>query len=498
MASDTTISRLPTRLGSLGLLVLLLGVFLPMTDFFIVNVALPTIDRDLHASAGMLQLVVAGYSIAYALFLVVGSRIGDAVGRRRLFLFGMASFTIMSAACGLAPDPAVLVTARVLQGLAGALMVPQVLSTIQATTDATGRSRALGFYGATGGVAAVVGQIAGGLLVAANLAGTGWRPIFLVNVPIGLLGLVLGRRLVPDTRSHAAVPVDHAGTAALGLTVLALLVPLTEGRSLGWPVWTIILLISSPVAAMAFVRIERRIERRGGTPLVPFSVVNVASMRRGLLTAFPFFAGFAGFMFVYALATQQGAGFSPLRAGLALSPLAVTFLVTSLATARLLVRFGRRIIGVGALLQGTGIAGLLAVVLVSWPRPTMPLLVPVMAVLGVGQGLVMTPILRVVLSDVPPEIAGVGSGVLTTTQQIALATGVATIGSLYLSLASPGVLGVRDATGVVLTILVVVAGALSVLSRRLPEFALYARGARGDSTEIDVLDPEEIEALASA
>ena len=216
----------------MGLVAVLLGTFLPMTDFFIVNVALPTIDTDLHASPGMLQLVVAGYAIDYALLLVVGGRLGDGFGRRRLFMAGMAAFTLTSLACGLALTPGLLVGARVLQGVASAMMLPQVLSTIQATTAGDSRSRALGLYGATGGLAVVAGQLLGGLLVSANIAGLGWRPIFLVNVPVGVVGLVLAARFVPDTRSDAPAPVDKAGTVLLGGALLCLLVPLTEGRSL--------------------------------------------------------------------------------------------------------------------------------------------------------------------------------------------------------------------------------------------------------------------------
>src|SRR5580658_6486419 len=295
-------------LRPVGLLVVLIGVFLPMTDFFIVNVAVPTIDRDLHASAGMLQLVVAGYAIAYALLLVVGGRLGDAFGRRRLFLAGMAGFTVTSLACGLAPSVDVLVLARVLQGAASAMMLPQVLSTIQATKSGSERARALGKYGATGGIAAVTGQIVGGALVTANIAGTGWRPIFLVNVPVGLAGLLLARKLVPETRSNDPAPVDHLGTLLLGMAVLALLVPLTEGRSLGWPLWSILCLVAAPFIAVGFVRAEHRLEDRGGVPLVPFSIVRVRSLRLGVLLALPFFTGFGGFMFVYALNIQDGAG----------------------------------------------------------------------------------------------------------------------------------------------------------------------------------------------
>src|SRR5215472_11274147 len=230
------------ELTGTGLTVVLVGVLLPMLDFFIVNVALPTIDRDLHASQPLLELVVSGYATAYALLLVLGGRLGDSVGRKRLFMFGMAAFTLTSLACGLAPSAGFLVAGRVAQGASAAMMVPQVLATIQAATTGEGRAKALGRYGATGGLAAVLGQVLGGLLVSANIDGLGWRPIFLVNVPIGLAGLILARRYVPDTKHGNAAPIDGPGTIVLGLTVVALLIPLTEGRSLGWPAWTIALL----------------------------------------------------------------------------------------------------------------------------------------------------------------------------------------------------------------------------------------------------------------
>ena len=225
-----------------GLLTLLVGVFLPMVDFFIVNVALPTMQTDLHASTALLELVVSGYATAYAVLLVLGGRLGDAHGRKRLFLAGIGAFTVASLLCGIAPTGAALVAARVLQGAAAAMMVPQTLSTIQATGDPASRSRALGWFGATGGLAAVAGQLLGGVLVAANIDGTGWRVIFLVNVPVGLLGLLFVARLVPETRAARRTHIDVVGTLLLAVTLIAVLIPLTEGRALGWPLWSWLLL----------------------------------------------------------------------------------------------------------------------------------------------------------------------------------------------------------------------------------------------------------------
>jgi MFS family permease len=457
----------PAVLTSAGLAIVLVGVLLPMVDFFIVNVALPTIDRDLHASAALLELVVSAYASAYALLLVVGGRLGDTFGRKRLFLIGMAAFTLASLACGLAPTAIALVIARAAQGASAAMMVPQVLSTIQATTAGERRARALGRYGAAGGIAAVAGQLLGGLLVSANLAGSGWRPIFLVNVPVGIVGLFLARRHVPDTRSQNAARIDYHGTAALGVTVLALLIPLTEGQSLGWPAWSIGLLAAAPLAAALFAFLEVRQERSGRTPLVPPSLLRHRSMRSGLLMALPFFAGFGAFMFCYALLVQQGLHDSALAAGTALAPMAVVFLAASLSTPRLLRRFGAKVLAAGATLQGVGLIILGVTVVASWPDVSLAWLVPGMVVAGAGQGLIMSPLFGVVLSDVPPASAGAGSGVLTTTQQVALALGVATLGSLFIALARDGV-GMRDGFLVVLAIQTVIAVGLAIGARWLP------------------------------
>jgi MFS family permease len=458
-----------SRLSPLGLFTVLLGVFLPMTDFFIVNVALPTIDRDLHASTGMLQLVVADYTVAYAVLLVVGGRRGDTFGRRRMFLAGMAGFTLASLACGIAPTAAILVAVRALQGATAAMMVPQVLSTIQAKTHGTERARALGIFGACGGIATVTGQLAGGLLVSANVAGTGWRPIFLVNVPIGIAGLILARRAVPETRSPAPARIDIPGTTLLAAALLMLLIPLTEGRSLGWPLWTVVLLCLSPVAALGFAAAERRQERAGRVPLVPISLLRVPSMRRGLLLVVPFFGGFGGFMFIYALALQDGAHFGPLKTGSSLIPFALAFLITSLRTAGLIDRFGRKVMTIGAIGQAIGILGLMAAFLATWPHLSPLLLAPGLVVSGIGQGLVMSPLLRVVLSEVEPAQAGAASGVLTTTLQSSLALGVATLGSLYLTESPAAHLGTLSATTLCLGLLVAIAALVSYLTHRLPE-----------------------------
>jgi MFS family permease len=454
-------------LTAAGLTTVLLGTALPMIDAFIVNVALPTIDRNLHASTATLELVVAGYSIGYALLLVLGGRLGDSFGRRRLFLIGMAAFTLASLLCGVAPTATTLVLARVAQGGAAAMLLPQVLSTIQATTTGQRRSKALGYFGAVGGLSSVVGQLLGGVLVSANIAGTSWRPIFLVNVPVGIVGLVLARRTVPETRSANPIGVDRLGTVLLGATLLAVLVPLTEGGSLGWPVWSWALLAVSPLVAVAFVLVERRVERVGRVPLLPPSIMRMPSMRHGLLLAVPFFAGFGGFMFVFAVTLQDSLHLSPIKAGLALTPLAVGFFVVSLVSSRLVTRFGARVVPYGAVIQGLGIAVTIGATLLTWPNLTVLDLAPGMVLMGIGNAMTMTTLFRVVLSGVPAERAGVGSGALATTQQTSLALGVATVGSLFAGLSAAGELGTRNAFVLVLGVLLVIAAVIAVAGRAL-------------------------------
>ena len=479
MTSSPVVARpLPPRVPAQGaataaltpvaLATALLGTLLAMIDFFIVNVALPTLASDLDASGAALELVVSGYGTAYAVLLVVGGRLGDTFGRRRLFVLGMAAFTVTSLLCGLAPTAGALVAARVLQGASAALMVPQTLSTIQATGDAASRARAIGWFGATGGIAAVVGQVLGGVLVSANLGGSQWRPIFLVNVPIGLAGLWLARTRLPETRSPRPARPDVAGTVLLGAAVVAILVPLTQGRAAGWPLWSVLLLVSAPAWVAAFVVTERALERSGRTPLLPPSILEHRSMRLGLALAAPFFAGFGAFMFVYALLVQGALGWSPVVAGLALAPMAGTFLTASLLMPRVVARWGRSVVTAGAALQFTGLVGLGLTVAAVWPRVGILDLAPWLAIAGFGQGWVMPSLIRIVLSDVPVASAGVGSGVLTTTQQVSLAVGVAGLGSLFLALAGPDGGGTLGALLTILAVQSLVAAGIVVGSFGLP------------------------------
>ncbi|MGW1282855.1 MFS transporter [Streptomyces sp. NPDC002586] len=469
--TTTTISpptEAPARgLTPLGLLTLLLGTALPMIDFFIVNVALPTIERDLRATPATLEMVVAGYAVAYAVLLVLGGRLGDGHGRRRLFLWGVAGFGLTSLACGLAPTAGWLVAARIAQGAASAALLPQVLATIHATTSGEGRARAVALYGSVGGVSVVLGQVLGGVLVAADLAGTGWRAVFLVNVPVAVAALVCALRAVPESRAERPARGDLAGTALLAATLIALLLPLTEGRAAGWPLWSVLLLCAAPLCGAAFYGVERRAERAGGSPLLPPSLLTAPDVRRGLLLGLPVFIGFAGWMFVSAVTLQQGLGYGALGAGLTLVPMGVAQFAASMLAPRAVRRFGGRAVTLAAVVHIAGLATVTATVLLGpWPHLSPLALSPGLVLCGLGQGLQLPLYYRILLAAVPARLAGTGSGLAATLQQSYLAVGVATLGSLFLSLV-PG-LGMRQALAVVLAVQAAGLLGLGWLGLRLP------------------------------
>ncbi|WP_436845120.1 MFS transporter [Streptomyces cinerochromogenes] len=443
----------PSRaaLSPLGLLTLLLGTALPMIDFFVVNVALPTIERDLHAPPATLEMVVAGYAVAYAVLLVLGGRLGDSYGRRRLFLWGVAGFGLTSLACGLAPGAWWLVAARMAQGAASAALLPQVLATIHATTSGERRARAVALYGSVGGVSIVLGQVLGGVLVAADLAGTGWRAVFLVNVPVAAAAFGCALRSVPDSRAERPARADLAGTALLAAALTALLLPLTEGRAAGWPLWSVLLLCAAPFIAVAFHAVERRAERMTGGALLPPSLLAAPEVRRGLLLGLPVFVGFAGWMFVTAVTLQQGLGYGALRAGLTLVPMGVAQFAASMLAPRAVRRFGGRAVTLAAVVHIAGLATLAATALLGpWPHLSPLALAPGLALCGVGQGLELPLYFRFLLAAIPDRLAGAGSGLAATLQQSCLAVGVATLGSLFLALV-PGP-GMREALAVVLAV----------------------------------------------
>ncbi|WP_330343175.1 MFS transporter [Streptomyces sp. NBC_00557] len=453
-------------LTGIALVVVLTGYALSIVDASIVNVALTSISDDLHGGPAALELVVSGYGLTYALGLVLGGRLGDAFGRRRLYACGLAAFTLTSALCGAAPTIEFLVAARLLQGAAAAMLVPQVLATIQAATAGQARARAIGLYGATAALGMVVGQILGGLLVSLDVAGMGWRSVFAINVPIGVAALLAVRR-VPATRAGARPGFDPVGTVLFGVTMVCVLAVVVAGPDLGWPLWLWALLVAAAVGAVALARTERALEARGGSPLLSPSVLSHPGMRRGLAAVVPFSAGFGAFLFVYALVAQGHFGFDGLASGAVLSPFAVAFFVVTLFTPRIAAALGGRIVTLGALVQGTGVLLLALVVRLGWPHPSLVLVCVGIAFFGVGAALTGPTLFRMILADVPSAQAGMGSGVLVTSQQMATALGATVGGTLYVSVA--GALSTVSAAVCVLALLACFSVTVLVISLKLPD-----------------------------
>jgi MFS family permease len=346
-------------------------------------------------------------------------------------------------------------------------MTPQVLATIQANFFGYDRQRALGFFGATLGSGTVAGQLLGGVLVQADLFGLAWRPVFLLNVPLGLAGLAASR-LVPQTRAATPVPVDRRGAVLLAAAILLLLVPVSVGREQGWPAWCWAMLAGAPVIAAVFWRDQRRAERAGRAPLLPPSLLGLPGFRRGLCAVLLFFPYFGGFMLVTAVTLQDGRGFSPLTAGLSLVPLALAFLVLSLCARRIVGRFGRRAIVASAGVLTAGLLLFAIQVQRGYDHLSALNLAPAMALIGAGSAGVMVPLFATVLAAVPGSVAGAASGVLTTTQQAGLALGASAIGSLFFTLVDR--YGWRAATVVSLLAAAGLAAATMVATARISIF----------------------------
>ncbi len=414
------------------LAIVLTGQFMALLDASVVNVAAPAIHTSLHASGAGLQLVIAGYVITYAVLLVTGARLGDIIGHRTMFLFGVALFTVASLGCGLAGSTAVLVTLRFVQGAGAAAMIPQVLSLIQRSFPGPARARPMRLYAAVLAGGAVAGQVVGGLLVSTDLWGTTWRPVFLLNVPIGAVLLIAGSRLLPRGRGEPGRGLDPAGLAILTPAVLALVLPLVLGQSEHWPVWGWACLAASVLGFAAFAVVERRLGAGGGSPLIPGRVLRLPGVAMGMAALFAVLAVFGGFFFTLALHLQGGLGESALRAGLTFAPAGLAFALVSLNWQR----FGGSQL---ALIIGgfaASAAGLIALAfLLQGGRDGGAWLYLATAVTGAGMAASFSPLMTDVLMRVPVADAADATGVIVTVNQLALVVGVATFGTLYLNLA---------------------------------------------------------------
>jgi EmrB/QacA subfamily drug resistance transporter len=411
--------------------VVLIAMFMAGFDIWAVNVAAPSLQRDLHVSDASLQLIVGGYAFMYASGMVTGGRLGDMFGYRRMFMTGVITFALASLLCGLARSPEELVAARLVQGLTGAVMVPQVLALITATFPPAERPKAVSWFGVTMGAGFVSGQILGGGLLAANVLGLGWRAIFLVNVPVGVVALIAAALLVPHAWAQRRPRLDPLGALGVSASIAAALVPLTLGRSEGWPAWTwLSLSVSLPLLALT-VAWERRLARRGGEPLLDLPLFADRVFSAGLAVNFGLVFFFGSFMFVLTLLLQAGLGQEPFHAGIEALPLAATFTAMSILGPRLAARLGSRSITLGAALASLGTLALVGTGMRYGFHLTGWDLAPATALIGLGQGIALPSLIGSVLVHVNPERAGAAAGILTTTQQFGVASGVAVIGAVF-------------------------------------------------------------------
>jgi MFS family permease len=452
-----------------GLLAVLLApMFMYQADTTIVNVANPAIGADLHATAAELELVLGGYLLASATMFIAGARLGQMRGYRRMFLLGLALFGVASLLCGLAPTPAALIATRVAQGAGGALMIPQVLTSIQVSFEGRARARALSLYPIALAGGAVVGQLLGGALVSADLFGTGWRPIFLINVPIAVAVLVAGRRLLaPDADQDRDARLDVTGTALLSSALLLIVLPLTLGRQEHWPAWTWICLSASLPLLASFVIAERRISAAGGSPLLHLGVLSRPAIRWGLTPQAIAVSTYYSLLFTLALYLQQGLGHSPLVSGLTLVSWVAPFGVASQIVRRVPATRRPLVAPAGCLLLAGAYAALSGGLFAG--EHAEAVLVVLLGAGGLGLGLQFSALVGHLTDAVAPRYAPDISGVSTTVMQIGGAVGAAGFGTLYLALAGRGATTAFAIVAAGLAAVALLAGVAARVATRSPK-----------------------------
>ncbi len=418
------------RAASIALLVVLFASFMDLLDVTIVTVAAPAISADLGASASELQWMVAAYVLALGSGLITGGRIGDQYGRRRIFLGSLAAFAVMSAACAVASSPEMLIAARVAQGLAAGLMVPAVFGLIRSSFTPAGMVKAFGAYGAVQGLAAVAGPLLGGFLVDADLFGLGWRAIFWVNLPIAAVALALGARVLPESADRSPARLDLTGAGLVALAVLALLLPLVQGRDWGWPWWGFAIMAGGVVLLAVFLRHEAAEARAGGQPLLDPALLGVRSFSAGLAASTVFFGAIGALFLTLSIYLQAGTGRSAWQTGVVILPYAIGSLVTSGLGVALAAKAGRALLITGSLTLALS-QGLLWLAVRGGDDPGYWVLALPMFIGGLGLGLAAPILVNVVLAGVPGRDAGAAGGVLSTVNQLGGAAGIAVLGTVF-------------------------------------------------------------------
>ncbi|MGN9842480.1 MFS transporter [Nonomuraea sp. H19] len=434
--SNPTTTPATGRVRTAALIVILLASFMDLLDVTIVNVTVPSITGELGASPAQLQWMLAGYTLAFALGIITGARLGDLYGYRRVFLIGIAGFTAASALCAAAPTADVLVAARVLQGLFAAAMVPQVLSQIQLMYAPHERGGAMAAFSSLSGLAAAVGPILGAMLLEADWYGLGWRAVFWINVPVGILTLVAARLVLPRGRGATRPRLDLAGMLICAAGLLLILYPLIAGsEERPWPVWTYVSLAAGLAVLAGFHRHQRWLSERGGSPLVEVSLFRVRSVGGGLLVQFLFFVPVMGFFFTFMQLLQSGLGMAPLAAGVTILPWPIaTTVAAGLGAAVLLPRLGRLTVQLGLVILAAGFALLAVTATSATPGTGWLAFLPGVVIGGAGMGLTVAPLAQLTLERVPAEHAGSGSGLFNTVAQVAASVGVAVIGTIFFPL----------------------------------------------------------------
>ena len=477
--------QLPHPKRWLILFVILAAECMDLLDGTVVNVAAPTIHHDLHASSTNLQWIVGGYPLALAVGLLIGGRLGDIFGRRRLFLIGAAGFTAASTLCGLAPTTAVLIAARLAQGLFGALMIPQGLGVIREVFPADQLPKAFGLFGPVMGSAAMIGPILGGALIALNLFGSGWRLVFLINLPLGIAAVIGAALLLPVTRTRQANSLDLGGAVLAAVGALAIVYPLIQGRELGWPAWTYASMGASVVLFALFALHLRRRKAAGLDPLIEPSIFSHRGYSAGALVLMLYFGGMVGSMLALTLYLQLGEGFSAIHAGLTLAPFALGTAITAPVSAQLMTKIGGRIlIQIGGVVSLLGYAAVALIVASVGHVSTWGLIVPLL-VIGMGMGLFVVPVFDTIISAVTDQETGSASGVLNAIQQLGGGIGVAVLGTIFFTVL--GHEGFAAALTHTIWWQVVVLGAMLALTPLLP---VRAREAEAESTDGDSIDAD--------
>lgn len=431
ISTDTAPLAAPHPRRWAAAVVMMVAALMDLLDVTIVNVAIPSLGSDLGASESALQWTVSAYLLGFAAALVVSGHLGDRYGRKTLFLVGTAGFGVASLACGIAQSPGQLIAARAFQGVMAAILTPQVLGSFRTLFQGKERGAAFGMYGVVAGFASAVGLLLGGLLTSADLFGWGWRSVFLVNVPVAVATFIAGIVLVPATRKRSARSPDLLGSLVLAGGLIAIVLPLVQGRPNGWPLWGWVCLAAGVLAVVGLALFEAR--RRGTTvPLLPASAFRLPAFSVGMAVQLLFAIGMQGFFLVFAIWLQSGEGYSPMQAGLVTVAFSVGGFFTAPAADALALKAGRLVLMAGSLLMAGGLAWVWyaadrsdTVHTGAWP------LVPGLVIAGAGLGFLIVPLVNVVLSAVPADIAGGASGIFSTAGQFGGALGAAVIGTVF-------------------------------------------------------------------